>query len=107
MHTRVGTPYYIAPEVLKRDYTFKCDLWSVGVIAYILLCGYPPFFGDNDREIFRRVSAGKFSFPSPEWDHISKAAKDFVASLLKTDPARYARRPASFFFLAGVHPASR
>ena len=88
MHTRVGTPYYIAPEVLKRDYTLKCDVWSVGVIAYILLCGYPPFYGDNDREIFRRVSAGKFAFPSPEWDHVSAAAKAFVKSLLEADPAR-------------------
>ncbi|KAJ8602784.1 hypothetical protein CTAYLR_002586 [Chrysophaeum taylorii] len=85
MHTRVGTPYYIAPEVLRRDYTMKCDVWSVGVIAYILLCGYPPFYGDNDREIFRRVAVGKFSFPSPEWDHISSAAKDLVGSLLKVD----------------------
>lgn len=86
MHTRVGTPYYIAPEVLKRDYTLKCDVWSVGVIAYILLCGYPPFYGDNDWQIFRRVSAGKFSFPSPEWDHISREARDFVKRLLAMDP---------------------
>mmetsp|Transcript_14496 Transcript_14496/g.57804 ORF Transcript_14496/g.57804 Transcript_14496/m.57804 type:complete len:551 (+) Transcript_14496:288-1940(+) len=85
MHTRVGTPYYIAPEVLRREYTVKCDVWSVGVIAYILLCGYPPFYGDNDRDIFKRVSIGRFTFPSPEWDHISKQAKDFVASLLKVD----------------------
>lgn len=88
MHTRVGTPYYIAPEVLRREYTVKCDVWSVGVIAYILLCGYPPFYGDNDREIFRRVSVGRFSFPSPEWDHISTHAKDFVASLLQIDASR-------------------
>ena len=88
MHTRVGTPYYIAPEVLKRDYTLKCDVWSVGVIAYILLCGYPPFFGDNDKEIFRRVSRGSFTFPSPEWDHISKGAKAFVSRLLALDPAQ-------------------
>ena len=87
MHTRVGTPYYIAPEVLKRDYTLKCDIWSIGVIAYILLCGYPPFYGDNDREIFRRVSAGKFNFPSPEWDHISDGAKAFCKALLSLDPA--------------------
>uniref|UniRef100_A0A7S3JUW6 Calmodulin n=2 Tax=Aureoumbra lagunensis TaxID=44058 RepID=A0A7S3JUW6_9STRA len=92
MHTRVGTPYYIAPEVLRRDYTSKCDVWSVGVIAYILLCGYPPFYGDNDRDIFRRVSAGKFQFPSPEWDHISRPAKDFVAALLRVD---IDRRPSA------------
>mmetsp|Transcript_6191 Transcript_6191/g.18736 ORF Transcript_6191/g.18736 Transcript_6191/m.18736 type:complete len:510 (+) Transcript_6191:150-1679(+) len=85
MHTRVGTPYYIAPEVLRREYTIKCDVWSVGVIAYILLCGYPPFYGDNDREIFRRVAVGKYAFPSPEWDHISQHAKSFVASLLQVD----------------------
>lgn len=88
MHTRVGTPYYIAPEVLRREYTVKCDVWSVGVIAYILLCGYPPFYGDNDREIFRRVTIGRFTFPSPEWDHISAHAKDFVASLLQIDATR-------------------
>ena len=66
----------------------KCDIWSVGVIAYILLCGYPPFFGDNDREIFKRVAAGKFQFPSPEWDHISTNAKNFVAALLRVDEAK-------------------
>ena len=99
MHTRVGTPYYIAPEVLRREYTVKCDLWSVGVIAYILLCGYPPFYGDNDREIFKRVAAGKFQFPSPEWDHISKHAKDFVAALLQVDQKK---RPTAAEALA--HP---
>lgn len=88
MHTRVGTPYYIAPEVLRKEYTVKCDAWSVGVIAYILLCGYPPFYGDNDREIFRRVAVGKFNFPSPEWDHISKAAKNLVANLLQIEPEK-------------------
>mmetsp|Transcript_22274 Transcript_22274/g.66860 ORF Transcript_22274/g.66860 Transcript_22274/m.66860 type:complete len:530 (-) Transcript_22274:48-1637(-) len=88
MHTRVGTPYYIAPEVLKRDYTLMCDMWSIGVIAYILLCGYPPFYGDNDRQIFKRVSEGRFTFPSPEWDHISRDARDFVSRLLALDPAK-------------------
>jgi tRNA A-37 threonylcarbamoyl transferase component Bud32 len=70
MTTRVGTPYYIAPEVLGRHYDKACDLWSLGVITYILLSGYPPFYGDNDQEIFNSVRAGVFEFSSPEWDGI-------------------------------------
>jgi len=88
MRTKVGTPYYVAPEVLNRKYDKSRDIWSIGVISYILLCGYPPFYGDSDSQIFDSVRAGKFDFPSPEWDTVSKAAKDFVCSLLKKDPAK-------------------
>lgn len=55
MHTIVGTPYYVAPEVLMGNYDFSCDVWSLGVILFIMLCGYPPFEGDNNKEIFKRV----------------------------------------------------
>jgi len=86
MKTKVGTPYYVAPEVLRRDYTEGCDIWSIGVISYILLCGYPPFYGDNDAEIFNSVRSGRFDYPSPEWDEISNSAKQFVSLLLQIDP---------------------
>lgn len=88
MQTKVGTPYYVAPEVLNRQYTKSCDMWSIGVITYILLCGYPPFYGDSDTQIFAQVKAGRFDFPSPEWDTISKDAKNFICRLLRLDPSK-------------------
>jgi len=86
MKTKVGTPYYVAPEVLKKEYTKSCDVWDIGVITYILLCGYPPFYGDSDNQIFDHVRTGRFSFPSPDWDSISVSAKDFIRCLLRLDP---------------------
>lgn len=86
MKTKVGTPYYVAPEVLRREYTHSCDIWSIGVITYILLCGYPPFYGDSDNEIFDSVKVGQYDFPSPEWDDISAEARDFIDQMLKMDP---------------------
>lgn len=93
MNTKVGTPYYVAPEVLNREYTKSCDIWSIGVITYILLCGYPPFYGDTDNQIFDSVRTARFDFPSPDWDGISDAAKDFIKSMLKRDPSK--RRSAA------------
>lgn len=82
--TSIATDY-VAPEVLRRQYTASCDIWSIGVITYILLCGYPPFYGDSDTEIFDSVRTGRFDFPSPEWDDISDTAKDFVKQMLQKD----------------------
>jgi calcium-dependent protein kinase len=65
MTTKVGTAYYVSPEVLSGDYDEKCDIWSSGVILYILLTGEPPFNGANDNEIYKKILAKKFSFPSP------------------------------------------
>lgn len=60
----------------------------LGVITYILLCGYPPFYGDNDTQIFESVKIGKFDYPSPEWDDISNSAKDFINKLLEKEPSQ-------------------
>lgn len=82
MKSRVGTPYYIAPEVLHKDYTLACDMWSVGVIAYILLCGYPPFWGNRDQDIFKKIQRGAYSFDGMEWLSVSPVSKHFISQLL-------------------------
>ena len=87
LKTKAGTPYYISPEVLAGNYGKECDLWSAGCILYILLCGYPPFYGDDDHEILRMVSKGKFDFDGDEWADISKEAKDLIKKLI-TKPER-------------------
>jgi calcium-dependent protein kinase len=81
-----GTPYYIAPEVLFEKYDEKCDIWSCGVIMYILLCGYPPFNGETDNEILNKIKTGKFVFPEEEWDNISDEAKDLITKMLEFNP---------------------
>ena len=88
LHQADGTSYYIAPEVLMGDYDEKCDIWSCGVIFYILLCGYPPFNGENDEEIFEAVLKGDFEFPNDEWDSVSDDAKKLIKKMLTKNPKK-------------------
>lgn len=87
LEEKLGTPYYIAPEVLNKNYNFKCDIWSIGVITYILLSGNPPFNGTSDQEIMKKVRAGKFNFDDNCWKSVSDKAKDFINQLLTYDAA--------------------
>ena len=88
LREKIGTPYYIAPEVLNRSYGTKCDIWSCGVITYIILCGVPPFNGETDKEILKKVKAGEVRFSHPVWKKISSNAKDFIMSLLTPEPKK-------------------
>lgn len=87
-----GTSYYIAPEVLNKKYNEKCDVWSIGVIMYILLSGKPPFDGANDQEITENVKVGTFQMKDKIWKDISQDAKNLIKQMLTYDPA--ARIPA-------------
>jgi len=82
----VGSSYYIAPEVLKKHYNEKCDIWSCGVIMYILLSARPPFGGENDNEIMGRVAYGKYDLSSPPFNKLSKSSLDLIQKLLTMDP---------------------
>lgn len=83
MATACGTPGYVAPEVLaQKPYGKAVDVWSIGVISYILLCGYPPFYDENDANLFAQILKGEFEFDSPYWDEISDSAKDFIRQLM-------------------------
>ena len=85
---QIGTSFYIAPEVLKNGYNEKCDLWSCGVILYILLCGSPPFYGKNEKEIFQKILDGNVNFKHKIWNKISEDAKNLVIKLLQVDPSQ-------------------
>lgn len=89
MATACGTPGYVAPEVLaQKPYGKAVDVWSIGVIAYILLCGYPPFYDESDANLFAQILKGEFEFDSPYWDEISDSAKDFIRHLICVDVER-------------------
>ena len=84
----VGSSYYIAPEVLKKHYDEKCDIWSCGVIMYILLSGRPPFAGDSDKEIMEKVRIGKYDLEEPPFDKLSSSGKDLIKKLMIMDPKK-------------------
>ena len=89
LKTKVGTAYYVAPEILKGDYTEKCDIWSAGVILYIFLSGDPPFNGRNDNEIYNKIAQMKFTFPDKKWKNISDEAKDLICHMICPEKDRY------------------
>ena len=89
MSTTCGTPGYVAPEILEqKGYGKEVDLWSIGVILYILLCGFPPFYDDNNSLLFMAIKKADYSFPSPYWDKVSKPAIDLIQKLLQVDPSK-------------------
>ncbi|KAF6029327.1 CaMKI [Bugula neritina] len=96
MATACGTPGYVAPEVLNQlPYGKEIDVWSIGVITYILLCGYPPFYAEEDSVLFAQIMRGEYDFDSPYWDGISDSAKDFIRHLMCLDVSkRYTCRQA-------------
>jgi len=84
--TKAGTPYYVAPQVLAGKYCQESDLWSMGVIMYVLICGYPPFHGDTDADVLAKVRLGNFSFQNSDWKNVSEDAKTLIRNLLKMNP---------------------
>lgn len=84
----VGTSGYFAPEVLRLQYSPACDVWSLGVVLYILLCGYPPFVGRTRMEVQKEIRLARFEFHMPEWAKISEAARSLIQGMLARDPRR-------------------
>ncbi|GMH55722.1 hypothetical protein TrRE_jg10048 [Triparma retinervis] len=89
LHTACGTPGYVAPEILKgKEYGAEVDMWSLGVILYILICGFPPFYEEHTPELFKIIKRGEYDFPEPYWDDVSEEAKDLISKLLIVDPKK-------------------
>ena len=82
----IGTSYYIAPEVIMEDYDSKCDIWSCGIILYILLCGFPPFNGHSNKQIYNNIRFQKLYFSQDEWKGISKEAIELIKNMLNKNP---------------------
>jgi len=91
LQTPCYTPYYVAPEVLGPEkYDKSCDIWSLGVIIYILICGFPPFYSHHGQPISpgmkKRIRSGQYEFPDPEWTNVSVECKNLIKKCLKTNP---------------------
>ena len=89
LKSKVGTLYYISPEIIKGNYDEKCDIWACGVILYILLAGYPPFTGNTDKEVYNLITSLKYDFEKERWKNISKYAKELIKNMLTPAKNRY------------------
>ena len=89
LSSKVGTAYYVSPEILAGKYNEKCDIWSAGVILYVLLSGEPPFNGPSDGAIYSKIKKLKFTFPKEKWDSISNEAKDLLSHMIAPESERY------------------
>ena len=92
LKTKVGTAYYVSPEILEGSYSEKCDIWSAGVILYILLSGDPPFNGPSDLTIYKKIAEMKYDFPENKWSKISNEAKDLITHMIAPENERYTAR---------------
>jgi calcium-dependent protein kinase len=88
MKTIAGTPYYMAPEVLQGKYGMECDVWSTGVLLYLLLSGLLPFGGESRTIIFDKISEGRYTFEKKEFKNISEEAKDLIRLMLVVQPKK-------------------
>ena len=92
LKTKVGTAYYVSPEILRGSYSEKCDIWSAGVILYILLSGDPPFNGPSDISIYKKIMEMTFDFPEKKWANISNEAKDLIKHMISPENERFSAR---------------
>ena len=111
LNKKLGTVYYIAPEVIQQNYNEKCDIWSAGAILYMMLSGTPPFNGKNDSEILNCVAKGKYSLIGGVWDKINTGAKDLIRNMMNTNVSTRLTAKQSlnhpWLFTAIEHPIDR
>jgi len=88
MHTVAGTPFYMAPEVLNENYGPKADIWSLGVLLYVLVSGYLPFQGQKNADVFRQIKTADFHFNHKEFNSVSSECKDLIKHLLVVEPKK-------------------
>ena len=108
--TTCGTPGYVAPEILnKKPYDQRCDYWSLAVVLFIMLSGTPPFYHEDNFELFEIIKQGKFDFDAPAWKMISAEAKDLITRLLITDPDQRitAEEIRTHPWISGEHKAEK
>ena len=88
MDSQIGTIYFMSPEIIKGSYNEKCDIWSLGILLYYSLCGYPPFVGANDSQLIQSIFESKLTFPNEDWKNISESAKDLIKKMLSSEKKR-------------------